>query len=80
MMYGPPLPPGQPPPEDLQRFIAEQNRRQEIQAWYEGQLQRLETEARERMLKFAPVMCRCLDREPCPVHSTVHISTDGRVL
>lgn len=80
MPLQPPMP-GQPAPEDLQRFIEEQNRQREIQHWYETQMARLETEHRERILKFAAIMCRCLEHEPCVVHSNVMVTHDGsRVL
>jgi hypothetical protein len=78
-MMQPPLP-GQLPPEDLQAFLAAQEHASAVRAWYEKQMMRLETEHRERTLQFAAILCRCLQHEPCPVHSTVHISADGRVL
>lgn len=83
-MSQPPLPPGQPPPEDIQAFLAAQQHQQAVNEWYNGQLMRLETEARERTLYWAPILCpgwgRCMREVPCPVHSQVHVSVDGRVL
>jgi hypothetical protein len=82
-MMQPPIP-GQLPPEDLQRFMAEREymaaHNRQVQEWYEGQVARLEVEHRERILKFAAILCRCWDREPCPVHGTSMVTADGRVL
>lgn len=76
---------GPMPPADLMRAIEErdriQQREQAIQQWYDKQAARLEVEARLRTLKFAAILCRCLQREPCPVHSNIMVTLDGsRVL
>ena len=76
------------PPENLMAAmsgptpeqVTEMERQRAIQIWYELQMTRLETEHRERVLRFGAILCRCLQHEPCQVHSTVHISMDGRVL
>lgn len=83
----PPMPGGQPPPEDIQRFLDEQERRQRydkaVQHWYDTQMARIEQEHRERVLHWGAILCACQmdDRQhPCPVHGNILITLDGKVL
>lgn len=81
-----PFPPNLPP-EDLQRFLDEQERRQQHekarQQWYEGQLAQIEIEHRKRVLHWGAILCNCRmdDRtHPCQVHGNIMVTLDGQVL
>jgi hypothetical protein len=79
----PMMPPGVPP-EDMQKFLDDQQRlaarNQAIQLWYDAQMARLESEHRERVVRFGAILCRCMSHEPCQVHGNILVTNDGRVL